>query len=170
MLIVPSRQKEKLDALMQEIVAGFNASKIDAIAQVKNVTAVVVRTAAPTIPPPQTWRLRIDSVASKAYISTWTTFVSDWSFLWTIAGSVASGKVAIGWSWWALTSFTTLSFNDTTWVFWVPIVDVTTEYRVWGTKVVWSRQAAIADAVGWDEVVKINAILAMLRVHWLISP
>lgn len=42
-------------------------------------------------------------------------------------------------------------------------------YRVSGIAVVGAQQAAIADAVGGDEVAKINAILAALRGHGLIA-
>jgi hypothetical protein len=44
-----------------------------------------------------------------------------------------------------------------------------TAFKVAGNQVVGAQQAAITDAVGGDEVTKINAILAALRTHGLIA-
>lgn len=141
MLTVPSRQKEKLDALMSQVVLGFNAAKLDWIQQVKNVTAVLVRAYVPNVVPPQTWWIWVDTAWGKSYISTWTTNVSDWGLLWTIGWSVATWKIAIGNSWW-LTSYTDLSYTNATQLLSSPNINAVTEYKVWWTKVVWARQTA----------------------------
>ena len=54
MFVVPSKQREKIDALMQQSIFGFTMSKLDGIQQIKNITAVLVRTYAPDIVPIQT--------------------------------------------------------------------------------------------------------------------
>lgn len=141
MFIVPSKQKEKIDALMQQSIFGFTMSKLDWIQQVKNISAVLVRTYAPDIVPIQTGRIWVDTVGGKSYIATWTWAVSDRSILWNIWWSVSSGMVAVG-NWWGLTSYWDLTYTSATSLLYTKVFDAFTEYRVWGVKVVWSRQSA----------------------------
>ena len=54
MQIDSNQIENEVQAAMAERDYGFNMQKLDAVQQVRNVTAVIVRTAAPTSPPPQT--------------------------------------------------------------------------------------------------------------------
>jgi len=81
MRIDPTVIEKEMEKLMNEQIFGFNTSKLDAIQQVKNVTAVVVRTYVPNVVPPQTGWIWVDIVGGKSYISTGTNAVSDWGLL-----------------------------------------------------------------------------------------
>jgi len=143
----PTVIEKEMEKLMNEQIFGFNTSKLDAIQQVKNVTAVVVRTYVPNVVPPQTGWIWVDTVGGKSYISTGTNAVSDWGLLWTIGWSVVTGKIAVG-NAWGLTSYTALSYTTATQIFGAPIINAATEYRVSNTKVVGLRQTA---AYTWDD-------------------
>lgn len=200
MLIDSNAIDIELEKLIAEQIPWFNSSKLDAIAQVKNVTAVIVRTYAPNVIPPQTWWLWVDIIAGKSYISVWTALVSDRSILGTLWWSLVSKEIAVWNISGNVTSFSTFGFDNATWIFTAPIANITTEYRVWWTRVVTSRQTSaytadaesgaytgIDNAQAWTPYAQLTDI-NQLRVayealrawfenlrtacvaHWLISP
>lgn len=132
----------ELENLSKDQVFWFNTSKLDAIVQVKNVTAVIVRTYAPDVVPPQTWWIWVDTVWWKAYMAVATNYITDWSMLWVLWWAIWDKKIAVWNSSWNLTSYTNLWYDNSSWILSVPIANISTEYRVWNTKVVWSRQTA----------------------------
>ena len=81
MKIDPMIVENEMQKLLTQQVYDFNMSKLDAIAQVKNVTAVVVRTYAPNVIPSQTGWIWVDTASGKSYMSTNTNAVSDRSIL-----------------------------------------------------------------------------------------
>ena len=72
---------KELEVLANEQEYWFTTSKLDGIAQVKNVTAVVVRWYAPNIPSPQVWWMWVDTSTNKVYVAYWTTSVSEWALM-----------------------------------------------------------------------------------------
>ena len=130
-----------MEALMQQVVYGFNSAKLDWIMMVKNVWAVLVRQTVPTTPPPSSWWIWIDTVWWKSYMATGTSSVTDRSILWNLWWSVVPWAVAI-WNGWGLTSYSDLTYTSATSLLYTKIFNALTEYRVGGTKVVWARQTA----------------------------
>lgn len=78
MFIDDSVIENEIKKLLQEQIFWFTTSKLDAIAQVKNVTAVVVKDYAPNVVPPQTWWVWVDTAWWKSYIAIDTQNISDW--------------------------------------------------------------------------------------------
>lgn len=142
MLVVKSTQQYRIDKLKWESIYGITIGKLDAIQQVKNVTAVIVRDYAPNIVPPQVWRVWVDTLANVSYISIDTSFISDRWLLWNIWWSAVNKKVAVWWAWWSLTSYTDLEYDSATQILKSPYFNATNEYKVGWTKVVSSRQTA----------------------------
>ena len=60
MQIDPNQVDSELQQLLSQQVYGFTMCKLDAIQQVKNVTAVIVRDYAPNVIPPQTGWIWVD--------------------------------------------------------------------------------------------------------------
>lgn len=142
MQIDPNLIDQEMQKLLSEQVFGFTMSKLDALQQVKNVTAVIVRAYAPNVIPPQTGWIWVDTAGGKSYMSTGTAAISDWSVLGTLGGSVADKKIAVGNSAGNLVSYTAFGYDTATGIITFPIANAATEYRVSNTKVVGARQTA----------------------------
>jgi hypothetical protein len=174
MLIDDSVIQTEIDKMIADSIPGFNCGKIDWIAQIKNVSAVIVRAYPPVYPPPQSGRIWVDTAGWRAYMATGTTYITDRSILWVLGWALSPGGVAVGNTSWNLVTYTWFGYDNATWIFSAPIADLATELRVGHQKVVGARQAAIADASGWLTVdtearAALNDLLAKLRTHGIIA-
>lgn len=127
MLLIPSKQQEKMQTLMQQIVYGFNSWKLDAIQQIKNVTAVVVKNHAPNTPPSQTWWIWVDTVWWYSYISTGTTNVTDWSKLWSLWWAIWNKQIAVWNISWKIVWYAWFEYDTVLQKLSVPAIDVVWE-------------------------------------------
>lgn len=78
MLVVQSKQKESIKALMEQVVPGYNDLPIEATTQISNVSAVIKKDYDPDVIPTDIWRTWVNTATWDLRVSNGKTAISDW--------------------------------------------------------------------------------------------